>query len=115
MEKASTLFGGLTAAGLLMGSAASVGRVMGALWALVGAGLSAWEGFSGESKGEEVDEEKEETSLDCWLLPKWGEHLCCRMVLAESSRGFDSDWTQQMQNRVAGKPLTNSVQHLQQK
>lgn len=55
-----------------MGSTGSVGRVMGALWARAGAGLSAWKAFSGESQGEEVDEEKEETSLDCWLSARGG-------------------------------------------
>lgn len=48
-----------------MGSTGSVGRVMGALWALAGAGFRAWKGFSGESQGEDVDEEKEEASLGC--------------------------------------------------
>lgn len=55
-----------------MGSTGSAGRVMGALWARAGAGLSAWKAFSGESQGEEVDEEKEETSLDCWLSARGG-------------------------------------------
>lgn len=70
-------------AGLLMGSTGSVGWVMGALWALAGAGLSAWKGFSGESQGEDVDEEKEETSLDCWLSAKGGEGSCGGTVSAE--------------------------------
>ena len=69
-EKVSTLFGGLAVAGLLMGSTGSEGWVMGALWALAGAGLSTWKGFSGESQGEDVDEEKEETSLECWHSAK---------------------------------------------
>lgn len=65
-----------------MGSTGSVGRVMGALWALAGTGLSACEGFSGESQGEEVDEEKEETSLDCWLSARGGEPSRCSTVSA---------------------------------
>lgn len=77
------LFGGLAAAELLMGSTGSVGRVMGALWALAGMGLSAWKGFSGESQGEDVDEEKEETSLDCWLSARGGEGCRCGIVSAE--------------------------------
>lgn len=88
-EKASTLFGGLAAAGLLMGSTGSVGRVMGALWALTGTGLSAWKGFSGESQGEDVDEEKEETSLDCWLSARGGERSCCGAVSAEGGDVID--------------------------
>lgn len=40
-EKASTLFGGLEAVWHLMGSTGSLGRVMGALWALSVVGLSA--------------------------------------------------------------------------
>lgn len=66
VEKASTLFGGLWASGLLMGS--SVGRVMGALRARAGAGLRAWLGSSGESQGEEVEDEREATSLDGWIF-----------------------------------------------
>jgi len=50
----------------------SAGSVMGALRALAGAGLSVWKGFSGESQGEDVDGEKEETSLDCWLSARGG-------------------------------------------
>lgn len=68
-----------------MGSTGSVGRVMGALWALAGTGLSAWKGFSGESQGEEVDEEKEETSLDCWLSARGGERS--RWGTASAERG----------------------------
>lgn len=82
-EKASTLFGGLAAGELLIGSTGSVGRVMGALWALAGIGLSAWKGFSGESQGEDVVEEKEETSLDCWLSTRGGEHSGRGAVSAE--------------------------------
>lgn len=56
---------------------------MGALWALAGIGLSAWKGFSGESQGEDVVEEKEETSLDCWLSTRGGEHSGRGAVSAE--------------------------------
>lgn len=72
-----------------MGSIGSAGRVMGALWARAGTGLSAWKGFSGESQGEDVDEEKEETSLDCWLSAKGGERSRCTTVSAEE--GDDDD------------------------
>lgn len=83
VEKASTLFGGLWAAGLLMGS--SVGRVMGALWARAGAGLSAGGGSSGESQGEEVEDEKEVTSLHGWIFASDIELLCCSIVSTEKS------------------------------
>lgn len=72
-----------------MGSMGSVGRVMGALWALAGTGLSAWKGFSGESQGEDADEEKEETSLDCWLSNKGGERSRCGAVSAEGGDVVD--------------------------
>ena len=39
-EKASTLFGGLEATGLLAGSTGSLRKVMGALWALSAVGLN---------------------------------------------------------------------------
>lgn len=61
----------------------SVGRVMGALWARAGAGLSAWEDSSGESQGEEVEDEKEVTSLDGWIFASDGKHLCCSVASAE--------------------------------
>lgn len=64
-----------------MGSTGSVGRVMGALWALAGTGLRAWKGFSGESQGEDVDEENEETSLDC--SARGGARSSCSAVSAE--------------------------------
>lgn len=69
-----------------MGSMGSVGRVMGALWALAGTGLRAWKGFSGESQGEEVDEEKEDTSLDCWLSARGGERSRCVAASAGGPR-----------------------------
>lgn len=72
-----------------MGSIGSVGRVMGALWALAGTGLSAWKGFSGESQGEDADEEKEETSLDCWLSARGGECSRCITVSAEGGDVID--------------------------
>lgn len=88
-EKASTLLRGLAAVWLLMGSTGSLGRVMGALWALAGVGLSAWKGLSGESQGEDVDEEKEETSLDCWLSARVGERSRCGTVSAEEGVVID--------------------------
>lgn len=94
-----TLLGGLAAEGLLIGSTGSVGSVMGALWALAGMGLSACGGFSGESQGEEVDEEKEETSLDCWLSARGGEHSRCSTVAADGG-GWRGRCVQQMQSRV---------------
>lgn len=72
-----------------MGSTGSVGRVIGALWALAGTGLSAWKGSSGESQGEDVDEEKEETSLDCWLSASGGERSRCGAVSAEGGDVMD--------------------------
>lgn len=70
-EKPSTFSGGgAMAAGLLMGSMGSESWVRGALWALDRAGVRTWKGASGESQGEDVDEEKEETSLDCWSSAK---------------------------------------------
>lgn len=72
-----------------MGSTGSVGRVMGALWALAGTGLSAWKGFSGESQGEDVGEETEETSLDCWLSARGGERSRCGTVSAEGGDVID--------------------------
>lgn len=83
MEKASTLFGGLAAAWLLMGSTGSLGRVRGALWALACVGLSAWKGLSGESQGEDADEENDETSLDCWPSARGGEGSRCCAISAE--------------------------------
>lgn len=56
---------------------------MGALRALAGTGFSAWTGFSGESQGEDVDEEKEETSLDGRLSARGGEGSGCGTVSAE--------------------------------
>lgn len=73
MEKASTLFGGLWATGLLTGS--SVGRVRGALRARAGAGLSTWGGSSGDSQGEDVEDEKEVTSLGGWIFASDEEQL----------------------------------------
>lgn len=64
-----------------MASTGSVGRVMGALWALAGTGLRAWKGFSGESQGEDVDDENEEASLDC--SARGGECSGCSAVSAE--------------------------------
>lgn len=72
-----------------MGSTGSVGRVMGALWALAGTGLSAWKGFSGESHGEDVDEENEETFLDSWLSASGGERSRCGAVSAEGGDVID--------------------------
>lgn len=70
-----------------MGSMGSLGKVMGALWALAGAGLSVWNRFSGESQGEDVDEEKEETSLDGWLSAGGGD--CSRCCGAGTAEGGD--------------------------
>lgn len=72
-----------------MGSTDSVGRVMGALWARAGTGLSAWKAYSGESQGEDVDEEKEETSLVCWPSAKGGEGSRCGTVSAEGGDVID--------------------------
>lgn len=88
-EKASTLLGGLAAVWLLMGSTGSLGRVIGALWALAGVGLSAWKGLSGESQGEDVHDENEETSLDGWLSARGGECSRCGSVSAEEGDLID--------------------------
>lgn len=85
----SALFGGLGVAVFLMGSTGSVGWVMGALWALAGMGLSAWKGFSGESHGEDVDDEKEETSLDCWLSARGGDCSRCGALSADGGNVID--------------------------
>lgn len=84
-EKASTLFGGLPSSWILMGSTGSAGRVMGALWARAGMGLTAWKAFSGESHGEDVDEETVETSLDRWLSSAGGERSGSGTVSAEGA------------------------------
>lgn len=92
--------------GLLMGSTGSAGRVMGALWARAGTGLSGWKGFSGESQGEDVDEEKEETSLDCWLSARGGDGSCCRTVSAEVSSVFEAAGkTTNAKQSIESKPL----------
>lgn len=36
-----------------------------------------------------MDEEKEETSLDCWLSAKGGEGSCCGTVSAEGGNVID--------------------------
>lgn len=76
----STFFGGVPA---IWPSTGSLGRVMGALWARAGVGLRPWKVLSGESQGEDVDEEKEETSLDCWLSTRGGDPSRCGTVSAE--------------------------------
>lgn len=87
-EKASTLFGGLEAVWPLMGSTGLLGRVMGALWALSVAGLCAWKGSSGESQGEDEDEEKADTPLGCWVSAT-GDCSCSCTVLAEDGDVID--------------------------
>lgn len=72
-----------------MGSTGSLGRVMGALWALAGIGLSASKGLSGESQGDDVDEEKEETSLDGGPSATGGEHSRCDTVSTEEGVVID--------------------------
>lgn len=71
---------------LVMGSIGSSGRVMGALWALTGVCLS---GLSGESQGGNTDEEKEETSLDCWRSARGGECSHCGAASAEEGNVTD--------------------------
>lgn len=88
-EKASTLFGGLEGGGLLTGSKGSAGPVMGALWARAGTGLRVWKGVSGESQGEDVDEEKEDKSLDGRFSVMGGEGSGRVAVSAEERNVID--------------------------
>lgn len=76
------LFGGVPAG--------SAGAVMGALRALAGGG--AWKGSSRESRGEDVDEEKEETSLDCRLAAaRGGARSRCVTASADGGSGARCD------------------------
>lgn len=62
---------------------------MGALWARAGPGFSAWKGVSGESQGEDVDEEKEDKSLEGRFSVMGGEGSGCGAVSADERNVID--------------------------